>query len=47
MLLVVLADATVGTLVPPTEISAGILTAMFGAPFFIFILTTSGKAKHS
>ncbi|SMP23398.1 FecCD family ABC transporter permease [Shimia sagamensis] len=40
-LLVVLADATGRVLVPPLEISAGILTALFGAPFFVFILLTS------
>ncbi len=47
MFLVVLADATGRALAPPVEISAGILTAMFGAPFFIFILITTGKAEQS
>ncbi len=41
MLLVVLADATGRVILPPIEVSAGILTAIFGAPFFIFILLTS------
>ena len=38
--LVVLADAAGRALFPPIEVSAGILTAMFGAPFFIFLLLT-------
>lgn len=40
-LLVVLADATGRVLAPPIEVPAGILTAMFGAPFFVFVLLTS------
>ncbi len=40
-LLVVVADATGRSILPPVEVSAGILTALFGAPFFIFILLTS------
>lgn len=47
MLLVVLADASGRALAPPIEVSAGILTAMFGAPFFIFILITTNKAEHA
>ena len=39
--LVVLADAVGRAILPPIEVSAGILTALFGAPFFIFILLTS------
>lgn len=38
MLLVVLADAAGRALAPPIEISAGILTAIFGAPFFVMIM---------
>ena len=37
-LLVVLADAIERDLAPPLEISAGILTALLGAPFFVFIM---------
>lgn len=37
-LLVLLADAAGRSILPPLEISAGILTAMLGAPFFIFLL---------
>ncbi len=40
-LLVLLADAAGRALAPPIEVSAGILTAMLGAPFFVFILLTS------
>ena len=47
MLLVVLADATGRVLLPPIEVSAGILTAMFGAPFFIFIMLTSRPEAKS
>lgn len=43
MLLVVLADAAGRALAPPIEVSAGILTALFGAPFFIFILLTNRR----
>ena len=39
-LLVVIADAAGRALFPPIEISAGILTAMFGAPFFVYLLLT-------
>lgn len=38
MCLVVLADAAGRALAPPVEISAGILTALLGAPFFVVIL---------
>lgn len=41
MLLVVLADGAGRAIAPPIEISAGILTAIFGAPFFIYIMLTS------
>lgn len=43
MLLVVLADGAGRAMFPPIEISAGILTAIFGAPFFIYIMLTSSK----
>jgi iron complex transport system permease protein len=44
MLLVVLADAAGRAIAPPVEISAGILTALFGAPFFIYIMSTSARS---
>lgn len=43
MLLVVLADGVGRAIFPPIEISAGILTSIFGAPFFIYIMLTSSK----
>jgi ABC-type Fe3+-siderophore transport system permease subunit len=43
MLLVVLADGVGRAIAPPIEISAGILTAFIGAPFFIYIMSTSVK----
>jgi len=47
MLLVVLADAVGRSVMPPVEISAGILTALFGAPFFIFILLSSRSGEKT
>lgn len=43
MLLVVSADAIGRAIAPPVEISAGILTACLGAPFFIYLMSTSAK----
>lgn len=43
MFLVVLADGAGRAIAPPIEISAGILTAIFGAPFFIYIMTSAQK----
>lgn len=39
-ILVVLADAAGRAIAPPVEVSAGILTAVFGAPFFVYLLLT-------
>ncbi|MEM9429630.1 MAG: iron ABC transporter permease [Pseudomonadota bacterium] len=39
-LLVVTADAAGRAVAPPVEISAGILTALFGAPFFVYLMLT-------
>ncbi len=36
--LVMLADAAGRAILPPIEVSAGVLTALFGAPFFIYLL---------
>jgi iron complex transport system permease protein len=41
--LVVLADALGRAIAPPIEVSAGIVTALLGAPFFIFIMIRSGR----
>lgn len=43
MLLVTLADGAGRAIAPPIEIPAGVLTAIFGAPFFIYILLTSQR----
>ncbi|MBE9636222.1 FecCD family ABC transporter permease [Salipiger mangrovisoli] len=37
------ADVAGRALMPPIEISAGILTALLGAPFFIWLLLTEGR----
>lgn len=41
MLLVVLGDGIGRAIAPPIEISAGILTALLGAPFFVYIMLTT------
>jgi iron complex transport system permease protein len=46
MTLVVLADAAGRAIAPPVEISAGILTAVFGAPFFVIIMISSHRSTH-
>ncbi|WP_068088174.1 FecCD family ABC transporter permease [Polycladidibacter stylochi] len=43
MLLVVLADCVGRALAPPIEVSAGVLTALFGAPFFIVLMLKSDR----
>lgn len=46
MLLVVLADGIGRAIAPPIEVSAGILAALIGAPFFVYImLTTSSESE--
>ena len=40
----VLCDLAARSLLTPAEIPIGVITAFFGAPFFIFILRTSGKS---
>jgi iron complex transport system permease protein len=39
----VLADVVARTVLAPQEISIGVITALIGAPFFLFIL---GSRKH-
>jgi iron complex transport system permease protein len=43
MLLITLADLIGRLISPPLEISAGILTACFGAPFFVYLMIKSEK----
>jgi iron complex transport system permease protein len=40
-----LADTLARTLLSPVEIPIGVITAFFGAPFFLFLAVTSGKGK--
>lgn len=47
MLLVVLADAVGRAIAPPIEVSAGILAALIGAPFFIYIMLTTASEQDS
>jgi ferric citrate transport system permease protein len=47
MLLVVLADGIGRSIAPPIEISAGILAALIGAPFFIYIMLTTASETES
>ncbi|KZL26976.1 iron ABC transporter permease [Pseudovibrio sp. Ad37] len=46
-LLVVLADAVGRAVAPPLEVSAGILSAMLGAPYFIWIMSRSQKGQST
>jgi ABC-type Fe3+-siderophore transport system permease subunit len=46
MLLVVLADGIGRAVAPPLEISAGIITALIGAPFFIYIMLTTASEQE-
>lgn len=45
MLLVTLADGLGRALAPPIEISAGILAALLGAPFFVYIMLTMASEQ--
>ncbi|MGH1413762.1 MAG: FecCD family ABC transporter permease [Pelagimonas sp.] len=42
-LLVLIADAAGRAILPPIEVSAGVLTAAIGAPFFIYLLLTTSQ----
>lgn len=46
MLLVVLSDGIGRAIAPPIEISAGILAALIGAPFFIYIMLTTASEQE-
>lgn len=45
MLLVVFADGLGRAIAPPIEISAGIITALIGAPFFVYIMLTTAPEQ--
>jgi len=47
MLLVVLADGIGRAIAPPIEVSAGILAALIGAPFFVYIMLTTETESGS
>ncbi|NLV88261.1 MAG: iron chelate uptake ABC transporter family permease subunit, partial [Tissierellia bacterium] len=41
----VLADTIARTIISPMEIPVGIITALFGGPFFLYLLRTSKKVS--
>ncbi len=41
----VFADLLARTLVAPSELPIGVVTAFFGAPFFAFILRSAGGSR--
>ncbi len=43
-ILIILADTASRTLLPPTEIPVGVITAFIGAPFFLFLLRRRKRA---
>jgi iron complex transport system permease protein len=43
-ILLILADTASRTIMPPTEIPVGVITAFLGAPFFLFLLRRKKKA---
>ena len=47
MFLVALADGIGRAVAPPIEVSAGILTALIGAPFFIYIMLTTASEQDT
>ncbi|MEJ0033187.1 MAG: iron ABC transporter permease [Bacteroidota bacterium] len=44
-LLLIIADMIARTIYAPTELPIGVMTALIGAPFFIFLLVRSKRAK--
>jgi iron complex transport system permease protein len=43
-ILLILADTASRTLMAPSEIPVGVITAFIGAPFFLFLLRRTKKA---
>jgi iron complex transport system permease protein len=41
----VLADGAARSLLSPTELPVGVVTAFCGAPFFLYLLRSSGRAR--
>ncbi len=42
----IISDTLARTLIPPTEIPVGIITSLFGAPFFIYLLYKNRKKNY-
>lgn len=47
MLLVTLADGVGRAIAPPIEVSAGILSALIGAPFFVYVMLTTASEQET
>lgn len=47
MLLVLLADGLGRAIAPPIEVSAGILAALIGAPFFVYVMLTTAAERET
>jgi iron complex transport system permease protein len=45
-ILLVIADTVARTIVAPSEIPVGVVTAMGGAPFFVYLLRKKGRAVY-
>ena len=45
-ILLVLTDALARTVARPVEIPVGVITAMFGAPFFLWLLRRKRKSTY-
>ncbi len=41
-----LADTVARNIVAPAELSVGIITSFFGAPFFVYLLRTRGACSR-
>jgi iron complex transport system permease protein len=46
-ILLLLADTAARVIISPTELPTGILTALLGAPFFIYLLTRQKKGANT
>jgi iron complex transport system permease protein len=46
-ILLLLADTAARVVISPTELPTGILTALLGAPFFIYLLTRQKKGANT
>ncbi|MFH1759769.1 MAG: iron ABC transporter permease [bacterium] len=46
MLLMVIADTIARSIIPPIEIPVGIIMALFGAPFFLYVLRSRRRSRN-